>query len=68
MSTLESIMRPVVKFDPTDPDHRRWLGQFTTSLNWGNCPVRFSGVGYGNTVAQMQQKLIQYYINQEFGK
>lgn len=68
LSTLESIMRPVVKFDPNNPDHRKWLGQFTTNLSWSNCPVRFSNEGYGNTVAQMQQRLIEYYISQEFGK
>jgi len=68
VSVLQSTMRPVVRFDPNNPDHRRWLGQFTTSLNWGDCPVRFSNEGYGNTVAQMQQRLIQYYITQEFNK
>ncbi len=68
MSTLESTQRPVVKFDPSNPDHRKWLGQFTTNLSWGNCPVRFSNEGYGNTVAQMQQRLIQYYVSQEFNK
>ena len=68
MSVLYSVSRPVVKFDPTNADHRRWLGHFTTTLSWGNCPVRFSNEGYGNTVAQMQQRLIQYYIAQEFAK
>lgn len=68
MSVLHANSRPVVKFDPTNPDHRLWLGQFTTNLSWGNCPVRFSNEGYGNTVAQMQQRLIQYYISQEFNK
>lgn len=68
MSVLKMIERPTVKFDPSNPDHRRWLGEFTTTLSWGNCPVKFSNEGYGNTVAQMQQRLIQYYISQEFDK
>ena len=68
MSVLSVVSRPVVKFDPTNADHRRWLGEFTTNLSWGNCPVRFSNEGYGNTVAQMQQRLIEYYIRQEFNK
>lgn len=68
MSVLQATNRPIVKFDPTNADHRRWLGEFTTNLSWGNCPVRFSNEGYGNTVAQMQQRLIQYYISQEFNK
>lgn len=68
MSVLNVVIRPVVKFDPTNADHRKWLGEFTNSLSWGNCPVRFSNEGYGNTVAQMQQKLIEYYVSQEFNK
>lgn len=68
MSVLKMLERPTVKFDPSNPDHRRWLGEFTNTLSWGNCPVKFSNEGYGNTVAQMQQRLIQYYISQEFDK
>jgi hypothetical protein len=68
MSVLNVVSRPVVKFDPTNADHRKWLGEFTSNLSWGNCPVRFSGEGYGNTIAQMQQRLIEYYISQEFNK
>jgi len=60
-------LRPVVKFDPNDPDHRRWLGDFSRTLSWGNCPVKFSNEGYGNTVAQMQQRLLEYYTAKEFG-
>ena len=58
--------RPTVKFDPANKDHRRWLGEFTRTRSWGNCPVRFSDAGAGNTVAQMQLKLLQYYSDQEF--
>ncbi len=68
MSSLNMYNRPVVKFDPANAEHRKWLGEFTTNLSWGNCPVRFTSEGYGNTVAQMQQKLIEYYISQEFNK
>lgn len=68
MSVLNVVIRPVVKFDPANAEHRKWLGEFTTNLSWGNCPVKFSNEGYGNTVAQMQQRLLQYYISQEFNK
>lgn len=68
MSALQSFGRPVVHFDVNDPEHRKYLGEFTKTLSWGNCPVRFTIEGYGNTVAQMQQQLIQYYISQEFDK
>jgi hypothetical protein len=61
-------MRPVVDFDPSNVDHRRWLGEFTKTRTWGNCPVKFNPIGVGNTVAQMQLKLLQYYSDQEFTK
>lgn len=68
MSTLETIRRPTVVFDPSNKDHRRWLGEFTRNRSWGNCPVKFSSAGNGNTIAQMQLKLLEYYTNQEFSK
>jgi len=60
--------RPTVKFDPNNKDHRQWLGEFTQTRSWGNCPVKFSNSGAGNTIAQMQLKLLEYYTNQEFTK
>ena len=68
MSVLEKFGRPVVEFDPTNTDHRRWLGEFTRNRSWGNCPVKFSTSGSGNTLAQMQLKLLQYYTEREFTK
>jgi hypothetical protein len=61
-------LRPVVKFDVNNKEHRRWLGEFTKTRRWGHCPVKFSTAGNGNTVAQMQLKLLEYYTNQEFTK
>ncbi len=60
--------RPTVIFDPYNADHRRWLGEFTKSRSWGNCPVKFSTSGTGNTLAQMQLKLLEYYTDREFNK
>jgi len=68
MSFVDFNVRPTVKFDVANPDHRRWLGEFTRTRRWGDCPVRFSTAGNGNTLAQMQLKLLEYYINQEFSK
>ena len=66
MSILNMITRPTVMFDPTNPDHRRWLGEFTRTRSWGHCPVTFSVAGSGNTLAQMQLRLLQYYTEKEF--
>jgi hypothetical protein len=68
MFSLNDVTRPTVKFDPTNADHRRWLGEFTRTRSWGNCPVKFSTSGSGNTIAQMQLKLLQYYTDREFNK
>jgi hypothetical protein len=66
MSALSTFGRQTVTFDPHDSDHRRWLGEFTRTRSWGSCPVKFSMTGSGNTVAQMQLKLLQYYTKKEF--
>ncbi len=68
MSFITYPNRPTVTFDPSNADHRRWLGDFTRNRSWGNCPVKFYQSGTGNTVAQMQLKLLEYYTNQEFAK
>jgi hypothetical protein len=60
--------RPVVEFDPSNADHRKWLGDFTRTRSWGNCPVKLHQSGAGNNVAQMQLRLLEYYSNQEFNK
>jgi len=60
--------RPTVLFDVNNPEHRLWLGEFTKSRSWGKCPVKFATSGNGNTIAQMQLKLLQYYTDQEFNK
>ena len=66
MSFIAYPNRPTVMFDPSNADHRRWLGEFTRNRSWGNCPVKFYNLGTGNTVAQMQLRLLQYYTEREF--
>jgi len=61
-------IRPSVKFDVDNPEHRRWLGEFTLNRRWGNCPLRFTNNSAGNSIAQMQLKLLEYYVNQELTK
>lgn len=60
--------RPTVVFDANNAEHRKWLGEFTRTRSWGNCPVKFSTAGAGNTLAQMQLRLLQYYTDREFIK
>lgn len=65
MSALSMHGRPHVRFDPNNADHRRWLGEFTLTQSWRECPVRFIIPGTGNVIARMQNQLLQYYINKE---
>ena len=67
MSTLSMYTRPQVKFDVTNPDHRKWLAEFTVSQSWRHCPVRLVYPGAGNVIAMMQNQLLQYYIEKEMG-
>ena len=66
MNFVNFPYRPIVVFDVNNIDHRRWLGEFTRTRTWGNCPVKFSMAGSGNTLAQMQLRLLQYYTEREF--
>jgi hypothetical protein len=65
MTALTMHGRPHVRFDANNPDHRYWLGKFTQTQSWRDCPVRFIIPGTGNAIARMQMELLQYYINIE---
>lgn len=70
MSRLEFYARPLVAFDPTNKDHRRYYHQFVEYGGWGKCPVRFicpDSVGYDLTI-MIRNQLIEYYVKKEFGK
>jgi hypothetical protein len=68
MSRLEYYNRPLVAFDATNKEHRRFYYQFLKHNTWGLCPVRFicpeeSG---SDLVKMIQKQLIEYYVSQEF--
>jgi hypothetical protein len=68
MSRLEYLARPLVAFDPTNKDHRRWYYEFVAYKGWGQCPVRFICTeDHGdNLPAMIQRMVVDYYINREF--
>ena len=69
MSKLQIFGRPYVIFDAADKNHRRWFAEFNRRAAWGNCPVRFViDDENGDLVTMIQRKLIQYYVDREFGK
>ena len=60
--------RPYVAFDVDNRDHRRWFANFTRERSWGSCPVRFVvNDDNGDLISLIQRKLIQYYVDREFG-
>ena len=69
MSRLAYIGRPWTAFDPANKQHRRWFAEFQRSGTWGRCPVRFIvSDDHGNLINIIQTKLIDYYVDKEFGK
>jgi hypothetical protein len=69
MSKLEFFARPLVAFTPSNKDHRRYYAEFLEYGGWGSCPVRFiCPEDYGMDLPTMiQHRLIQYYVDREFG-
>lgn len=67
---VQTFSRPWAKFNPTNRDHRQWFSEFLKNNSWGHCPVRFmmDDEGGANLVGLMHNRLIEYYINQEFGQ
>jgi len=68
VSKLEFYARPLVAFDPSNKEHRRWYYQFIEYGGWGTCPVRFicpqeSG---SDLVKMITRLLVEYYIQKEF--
>jgi hypothetical protein len=68
VSRLEYLARPLVAFDATNKDHRRWYWEFMAYKGWGKCPVRFICTEeHGDNLPSMIQRMVvDYYINREF--
>ena len=69
MSRLEYLARPLVAFNPSDKDHRRYYAEFLEYGGWGRCPVRFiCPEDFGMDLPSMiKHSLIRYYVDREFG-
>jgi hypothetical protein len=68
MSKLEYYSRPLVAFDPSNKEHRRFYYQFLEQNTWGRCPVRFicPNESGQDLVKMIQTQMVEYYIRQEF--
>jgi len=68
MSKLQLFGRPWVVFDANNKDHRRWFAEFNKNAKWGDCPVRFVvDEDSGDLITMIQRRLIQHYVDREFG-
>ena len=69
MSKLEFLSRPLVAFDPSNKDHRRYYAEFVEYGGWGRCPVRFIvPEDHGMDLPTMiRNRLVDYYVSREFG-
>ena len=69
MSRLEFLKRPLVAFDPTNKDHRRYYAEYLKYGGWGRCPVRFICTDdHGMDLPTMiKNRLCEYYMGREFG-
>ena len=69
MSKLAFFARPLVAFDPSNKDHRRYYAEYLEYGGWGRSPVRFACPDdHGFDLPGMIQKLlIQHYVDREFG-
>jgi len=62
-------MRPLVAFDPSNKDHRRYYAEFLAYNGWGKCPVRFivpDDIGM-DVPTMIKNRLVDYYVSREFG-
>lgn len=67
MSILYLRARPIVAFDVTDHNHRRYFHDFLKTDTWGHCPVRFM-IESLNTdlVTYIANELLRYYDEKAF--
>lgn len=64
---LASKIRPTVRFDVTNPEHRYWAYKFINTMRWGECPYIFALPSTDGNVYNMLCKcLAEWYSQQEF--
>lgn len=58
--------RPEVRFDPANGDHRHAFTKFVRNRQWRDAPRFYLEEGYSCIPEMIKDKLLKYYINQEF--
>lgn len=66
---LDLVMRPTVRFDAANKEHREHYANFLKRGSWGQCPIRFEvqdESSNNNLAYAMQRMLTEYYVLSEF--
>lgn len=67
-SFLELHKRPVVQFDPSNPEHRHQAAMFLKNGTWGKCPWAFYAPDNLSIKAYAMQTMVEYYLKKEFAE
>lgn len=65
-SFLELHKRPVVQFDPKNPQHREQAAIFLRSGTWARSPWAFYAPNNLSIKAYAMETMVDYYIDKEF--
>ena len=68
---LRSLLnsRPYATFDANNKKHRIEYYRFLKTNSWSKCPVQFMiEAPYTELPHEINNKLVKYYFNKEFGK
>jgi len=68
MSLLILSLRPLMLFDASNNEHRKYYADFVKRKTWGYCPVRFAIEGNAQTdlITHIERCLVDYYTMKEF--
>jgi hypothetical protein len=68
MSILSLSLRPLMVFDASNNEHRKYYAEFVKRKTWGYCPVRFVIEGNSQTdlITYIERCLVDYYTMKEF--
>lgn len=68
MSLLEYHARPLVAFDPSNKEHRRYYYEFLEYGGWGQCPVRFICLDERglDLPTMIRRQMLDWYVTKEF--
>jgi hypothetical protein len=63
---LDLNRRPVVAFDVSNAEHRRYVSDFLKSGTWSHSPVAFYAPEGISARAFAMESLVSYYLQNEF--